>query len=205
MIVELPPVIVPARRLARLAGLGLVVAAVSTLAGHLAADPGLTAWGATISDYAAADRGGAVETGMFLCGLSSLLLLVALHLARQPLTWLASAGMGVWSAGLLIAAYVPTDPLGEPLSMNGQIHRYASVTAFVALVIACVSLGRRLGEAAWLRVLTAVAGTAGVAMLVSAEIGHRVMIGAAERILTAAQILALILLAVRVSRQPQDH
>ncbi|NUT32913.1 MAG: DUF998 domain-containing protein [Hamadaea sp.] len=191
-----------AAALAAVSGTGLAVAALSVMAGHLEADPILSPTAATISDYAATDRGGAVESGMLLTGLSSLLLLAALVVVRAPLTWPVRIGFGVWSVGLLVSAYVPTDPFGMPLSSDGYIHRYASMAAFVGLLIGCGLLVRRLrahshwrptaGPMAW---LTGIAAVGGLFMLLTAGFGDRVLIGLAERVLTAAQVIGLLLLA----------
>jgi len=193
--------------LAATAGLGLIAAAVSILAGHLQADPGLSPTAATISDYAATDRGGAVESGMFLCGLASLLLLAALTVVRAPLSWPIRLGAAAWSAGLIVAAYVPTDQFGLPLSTSGYIHRYASLAAFVGLLIACALLVRRmLADPAWRAVarlvgwLTGAAAIGGAVMLATAEVGDRVLIGLFERVLTGAQLAALVVLAYQAWR-----
>ncbi|MEV6966757.1 DUF998 domain-containing protein [Hamadaea sp. NPDC051192] len=164
-----------------LALFGLLLSAFLIVAGHLDGD-GLSPWIHTISDYAAADRGGAVETGMGLAALATLALLPSVYRADR----LAAVLLSVWSGALLVATVLPTDPVGEALSQTGYLHRYASTVAFAALLAA----GLRLG----FRRLTGVGVAGGVAMLASTYLFHRYAIGLTERVMAAAELSMLIAL-----------
>ncbi|MEV0267445.1 DUF998 domain-containing protein [Hamadaea sp. NPDC050747] len=166
---------------------GFLLSVLLTVAGHLDGN-GLSPWAHTISDYAAADRGGAVETAMGLAALATLALLPSLHRADR----LATALLSVWSGALLVATVVPTDPVGEVLSTTGYVHRYASTVAFAALLAA----GLRLG----FRRLTAAGAAAALAMLASTYLLHRYAIGLTERVMAAAEFGMLIALTWRLLR-----
>ncbi len=166
-----------------------------TVAGHFGADPGLSPWAHTISDFAASDRGGLVESAMGLAAVSTAALL--------PYVRRAVAGLlAIWATGLLVAAAVPTDPVGQVLSTAGYLHRYASVAAFAALLGAGVLLAREARSRAtgWMTVL---GGLSAAAMVVSTFLLDRVAIGLTERVLAAAGIAVLIQVALRhvASRQ----
>ncbi|NUR74645.1 MAG: DUF998 domain-containing protein [Hamadaea sp.] len=166
---------------------GLLLSGLLTIVGHLDGD-GLSPWEHTISDYAAADRGGAVETAMALAALATLGLLPSLYRSHR----LATVLLSVWSGALLVATVVPTDPVGEALSAAGYLHRYASTVAFAALLAA----GLRLG----FRRLTGVGMAGGLAMLASTYLLHRYAIGLTERVMAAAELGMLIVLAGRLLR-----
>ncbi len=169
---------------------GLVLSAVMTVAGHFGADPGLSPWAHTISDFAAADRGGLVEFAMALAAVSTVALLPELR--RR----LAAALLAVWSAGLLVAAIVPTDPVGQALSTAGYVHRYASAAAFASLLGAGAVLARGIRPIGW---LTALGSVAGAAMVASTYVFDRVAVGLAERVLAVAGVGLLIRLALHLT------
>ncbi|HEX6684029.1 MAG TPA: DUF998 domain-containing protein [Candidatus Limnocylindrales bacterium] len=153
---------------------GLSLSAILVLAGHFEADPGLSPWADTISDFAASDRGGPVEFAMGLAALSTL-----------PLVAKGRFLLGLWSAALLVATIVPTDPAGHALSTMGYVHRYASAVAFAALLAA----GWRIH-----RGLTIVGAVSGAAMLASAYLLDRFAIGLTERVMALAGIGLLLTL-----------
>ncbi|MGW0805322.1 DUF998 domain-containing protein [Nonomuraea sp. NPDC002799] len=193
--------------LARISGVALAVAAVLVVAGHFEADDNLSAFGSTISDFAASDRGGAVETGMFVAGVASLILLVVLRATRAPLTRTTIALLLLWSVGVIASAVIPTNPAGMDLTTTGYVHRYVSFAAFAVLPVAGLILARHLsrqpswrGVAAPVRGLAIVVLAAGAAMLFAAFPGHRVLIGLAERLLVLAAIGMLGVLNVRAHR-----
>lgn len=186
----LAPVLAPL-----LGGLAAVLAVLGVLAGHFDT-PSLSPWVHTISDYAAADRGGPVETGIFLAGLGALPLVPALWRLSKTVALLAAS----WVAGLAVTAIVPTDPLGHlTMSTAGYVHRYASTVAFASLVIAGVMLARRL-RSLTCSVLSGLAVLGGVWVTWATYFGDRLLIGLAERLLAAAMLGLLIVLSGRIAR-----
>ncbi|MEV7618178.1 DUF998 domain-containing protein [Streptomyces sp. NPDC089799] len=171
-------------------------------------DPGLSPLSLTISDFAALDRGGPIETTMALLGVASSALLVMAHARLPSMRGLVSALLAVWAVGLVVAAVVPTDPLAAELSTPAQVHRYASIAAFVALPAAGLLLARRLDAdhqgrrtARSLRALSWAALAGAVVMAYSAGPGGRELIGLAERLLLGCEVVLLGLLG----RYVQQH
>lgn len=205
-----PRLLTPAR--ARLLALvtagGAVLATVLTVLAHVASAPGMDAVSLTISDYAVSDRGTPMVAAMFVLGAASLALPLGLRAAGSGVGRLPATLLLGWSGGLIAAAAIPTDPLGTaPLSTQGYVHRYVSVTAFVCLPVAVLLAVRRLGaDPRWqgglrpVRALavTSVVGLAGLYLV--AYPGDRVMMGLVQRILVATEVLLLALLAVRLYR-----
>ncbi|WP_285662699.1 DUF998 domain-containing protein [Actinorhabdospora filicis] len=178
-----------------LGGLAALLAVLGVLAGHFDTTT-LSPWVHTISDYAAADRGGPVETGIFLAGLGALPLIPALWRLSKTAACLA----GAWVAGLIVTAIVPTDPLGHvTMSTAGYVHRYASTVAFAALVIAAVILARRLRSVLY-AVLSGLSILGGLWVTWATYCGGRVLIGLGERVLAFAMLTLLIVLAGRIAR-----
>ncbi|WCD90886.1 hypothetical protein KPP03845_107315 [Streptomyces xanthophaeus] len=161
-------------------------------------DPGLSPLAYTVSDFAALDRGGPIETTMALLGGVSAVLLVVTRKRIALMRGLPSVLLGVWAVGLVVAALVPTDPLTSDLSAPAHVHRYASVLAFTALPAAGLLLSRRIGTgrgaegtARWLSVLSCAAFAAAVVMAYAAGPGGRELIGLAERVLLGCEVALL--------------
>jgi hypothetical protein len=123
--------------------------------------------------------------------------------------------LGVWCAGLVVCALVPVDPAGAARSLNGQVHNYAALTAFLALPGAAWTLTRRSSaHCPWeprrstIRRL-AVASLLGVAVLLGSFLwqlgatpGHpELTMGLFERALFTID-LALLLTLVRPLLRP---
>lgn len=156
-------------------------------------DPGLDPLSLTVSDFAALDRGGPIETAMASLGLISLLLLAVARRGLPAFRGLPSVLLAVWGAGLVLAAVVPTDPLTTTLTGSAHVHRYASVAAFAALPVAGLVLARRLAPGAartarWLRLLSWAALLGAGLMAYSAGPGHRELIGLVERVLLGCEV-----------------
>jgi hypothetical protein len=165
--------------------------------GQVGPDPQFDPLALTVSDYAVADRGGATDWAMLTLAAST----VALAFALPRVSRLARSLLGVFAAGMLVAAVAPTDE-GLALSTTGHVHRYASVAAFVVLPAAGFLLARRsasrLGWAApTLRRLATATVVFMAAMLASQALAGRALIGLAERLLLAAGVAMLAVLAVR--------
>lgn len=98
-----------------------------------------------ISHYVHAPRGGwLIPLGTLVMAVASAALLwVAAACTRRGRT--GAVLLGVWTAGLLVAAGFPTDPPGrwdQPPSIAGMLHGVAALLAFAALPAAAVLLGR---------------------------------------------------------------
>ncbi|MCL7424874.1 DUF998 domain-containing protein [Streptomyces sp. YS415] len=189
---------------------GAVVLAVNAaLWSPLDTDPQLSPLSLTVSDFAALDRGGPIETTMALLGVMSLLLLVVARGRVKAVRGLPSLLLAVWGFGLLLAAVVPTDPLTTELSTSAYVHRYASVAAFGALPAAGLLLARRLrsdpraaGTVRWLRVLAWAAILGAALMAYSAGPGGRELIGLVERLLLGSEVALLGVLGRFIHQQP---
>jgi hypothetical protein len=177
---------------------GLVLSGVMAIAGHFSADPALSPSAHTISDFAAADRGGLVEFAMGLAALSTCALLPSLRRFGR----LAVGLLTTWSVALMVATVIATDPVGEPLGTMGYIHRYASAVAFAALLAAGLRLAQKLpwrGLSRTIRGLSAAGLTGAVAMLASTYVFDRIAIGVAERVMAFAELAILVAVAARIS------
>lgn len=185
--------------------LGLAVAIVSTVVGHLGVGPGYDPLRLTVSDYALSNRGTAIEVAMVALAVGALALVAAFRAAGVRVGGWPAVLMSVWSAGLLIAAAFPTDPLtATSMSTAAYVHRYASVTAFVVLPIAAVGLASRLPAGGPTRHLVrrlAIGCGVGLAVLwYDAFPGGRYLMGLVERGLIGLEIVVLAVLSVGVLR-----
>jgi hypothetical protein len=174
----------------------VALAVSAALFAPLDTDPGLSPLSLTVSDFAALDRGGPIETTMALLGLVSLALLTAARARLVQVRGLPSALLAVWGVGLVLAAAVPTDPLTTQLSGSAQVHRWASVAAFAALPAAGLLLSRRLATEPrspfrLLRALSWASLAGAVLMACSAGPGDRELIGLAERLLLGCEVALL--------------
>jgi hypothetical protein len=116
----------------------------------------------------------------------------------------------LWSAALVVAAVVPTTPLGNDMDTAAQVHRYVSVAAFVSLPAAAALLVPRLAAADdWkpvARVVEWLALAGGFGLLAITYValpGERVLIGLVERVLLGVEVALLGVLAawlVRLAR-----
>jgi hypothetical protein len=187
---------------------GFALAAALVVDGHVDPNDDLNPWALTVSDFAVSDRGGVVDVAMGVMAVASLVLLLALRRAGTRVGAWVTALFAVWSAGLLAAAFVPTDEPGLPLSAAGYIHRYASVAAFLALPIAGWLLARHVPNGRWVRATALLSVGLALAMVWSAFPGGRVLIGLAERLLLVAETGLLVALAWprhRIRRNSDDR
>jgi hypothetical protein len=98
----------------------------------------------TISEYALSSVGWAFNVGVVALAVGSLAVAAGLVIAG-----LARAGslgialIGVWSAALLVIMFYPKHNWAVGPSVNGQIHRVASIVAFLVLPLAVLLLTRR--------------------------------------------------------------
>jgi hypothetical protein len=185
----------------------IVFAVVAVVVGQLDPDPYLDPVNVTISEYAVSDRGGVTEIAMAVLGIGSLALLAGLRAAGAPVRGVPERLLMVWSGALVVAAVIPTTPIGQNLDLAAQIHRYVSVAAFVSLPAAGALLVPRLAASAdWKPVARAVewvalAGGFGLLAITYVALpGERVMIGLVERLLLGAEVALLAVLAAWLVR-----
>ncbi|MFG1697335.1 DUF998 domain-containing protein [Nonomuraea sp. NPDC049309] len=183
----------------------ILFSVVAVVAGQLVPDQRLDLVNITVSEYAVADRGGVTETAMAVLGIGSLALLLGLRASGAPVRGWPERLLMVWSGALVVAAAVPTTPIGQDLDLTAQIHRCASVAAFVSLPAAGALLVPRLAsDARWKPVARAVewvslAGGFGLLAITYVALpGERVMIGLVERLLLGAEVALLAVLAGRL-------
>jgi hypothetical protein len=197
-----------ARRLYPLiACLAIVFAVVGIVVGQFVPDPYLNPLNVTVSEYAVSDRGGVTEVAMAVLGLGSIILIQALRKAGAPIKGMPERLMWIWSGALVIAAIIPTTPIGQDLTLTAQIHRYVSVAAFVSLPAAAALMVPRLAaHEAWKPIARtvewlALAGGLGLLAITYVALpGERVMIGLVERLLLGAEVAVLAVLAAWLVR-----
>ena len=173
----------------------------------------------TISEYALSSVGWAFNVGVVALAVGSLAIaagLVVAGLARAGS--LGIALIGVWSAALLVIMFFPKHNWAVGPSVNGQIHRVASIVAFLVLPIAVLLLTRGPRSSAgaerqprpaparvarWLGVLS-LAWFAPIfgALLLSPVTGtpwwRAIPLGLVERGLVISEVLAVIALGIWV-------
>ncbi|HEY5848808.1 MAG TPA: DUF998 domain-containing protein [Microlunatus sp.] len=135
------------RLLATLGLLGPLVAA--TLVGALHVLPQtaeISPVRRTISEYALTDTAWAFNLGVVALALGSLAILVAAALAGLGRVHSAGFVLGLaWVVALLAIVVFPKHNWAVGPSANGQVHRVASLVAFVCLPLAVLLLTRRRG------------------------------------------------------------
>lgn len=130
---------------AGIAGALLAVVLVGTL--HLLRQTaGISPVRRTISEYALTDLGWAFNLGAVALALGSLCVFAALVVAGQARRGSLGVALGIaWSAALLVVVMFPKHNWAIGPSTNGQIHRVASIVAFLCLPLAVLLLSRRTG------------------------------------------------------------
>jgi len=167
----------------------------------------------TISEYALTDVGWMFNAAVIATAASSGAVFFALLLTRQA-TW-RSIGLlfgGLWVAGLLVIVAFPKHNWAIGPSMDGQVHRIASVVAFLSLPIGVMLLTRRRAGTAGRRSSRATfwLGAASlawfspliVAMLMAPRTGtpwfRAIPLGLIERGLVITEVSAVVALALWV-------
>jgi hypothetical protein len=165
----------------------------------------------TISEYQLTDLGWAFNAGVLAIAADSAVLLVVL--VRDRLAGRGGAVlMSGWIAGLLVLTAFPKHNWAIGPSATGQVHRMASLVAFLCLPIAVMLIAGRRGGGLPRGLASAAMALSGLALvwfvpIVVAMAGHRagglpwwqaIPLGLIERGLALTQIVALCLLAVAV-------
>jgi hypothetical protein len=142
-----------------------------------------------------------------LLGLGALLLLIALahgtSVARGGLFWL-----GVYAASRVAIAWFPIDLPGAPVTAVGRVHLALAAAAFTAIAFAAADLTPSLadqpgwdGASGLLSVLRWAVVAAAVATLVTRVVVQlRGVFGLVERLLYAATVAFLLVVAVEAVR-----
>jgi hypothetical protein len=161
-----------------------------------------------VSDYGAGPYRWFYSTIVVSLGLGALLLLLALargtDVAAGGLIWL-----GVYAVTRLAIAWFPHDLEGKPVTPVGRVHLALAAAAFAAIAFAAADLAPALGDQPgwdgasdligvlrWAVIVTAFATLlARVALPV-----RRVAFGLVERLLYAASIAFLVVVAVEAVR-----
>src|SRR6478609_3412641 len=97
----------------------------------------------TISEYALTDLGWAFNIGAAALALGSVCILAALVVIGRARHGSLGVALGmVWAAALLVVVLFPKHNWAVGPSTNGQIHRVASLIAFLCLPVAVLLLTR---------------------------------------------------------------
>jgi hypothetical protein len=160
-----------------------------------ALNPQWDAFGTMASHYVNGRAGWIVPTSLLAMGIASAILTIRSPL-KGPGRWL----LGVWSAGVLVAAVAPADPPGgwdRPPSMAGTVHGVGGLLAFLVLPVAAAFLARTpaLRLAAGFLAVTALTFwifwldvLGGPSLSVA---GHPSLVGAVERLLLLGALVWL--------------
>lgn len=137
----------PEKLLAAVGLLGPLVGAALVGALHvLPATAGISPYSRTISEYALTGNGWAFNLGTVALAVGSLLILIALSRAGLARARSVEFSLGLlWVAALLTVVVFPKHNWAVGPSANGQIHRVASLVAFLCLPLAVLLLTRRRG------------------------------------------------------------
>lgn len=158
---------------------GLVIALYVEIVNAGAVDPLST----TFSEYVHTEQGARlVGVAMLATGFGALTVAGGVRLAGAVP---ASRLIAVFGIGLCVLAVFPQEPMDQPLTWHGAIHRHVALAAFTALPLAGVLLGhaRRLSYAA----LAALAVFVGTFVF-----DVRAVSGLAERILLLLDLALLV-------------
>jgi len=168
----------------------------------------------TISEYQLTDLGWAFNAGVLAIAVGSTALLVVL--VRDRLTGVAGAVLlSGWIAGLLVLTAFPKHNWAIGPSATGQVHRMASLVAFLCLPIAIMVIAGERRAGLPRGVVRAATVLAGLALLwfvpiVVAMARHRagglpwwqaIPLGLIERGLALTEIVVLVLLCVGALRR----
>jgi len=200
-----------ARRLAGLGGAAVTVALVLFAWLHLTGPSAALDWRTrTISQYALLDNGWAFDTATLLLAAGSAAILAALVRARVIGAGSGSAAaLALWVAGLIGVVWFEKHNWAVGPSPSGDIHRAASVVAFLSLPAAALLAGvpRLRGPHPRAAAVITLAGMVSLlcfspilwAVLTEPWTGVRwwraIPLGAVERVLGLAEVTTLLLMA----------
>ena len=131
-----------------LGGIGALLVLVGTgaiLVLHVVGPTSLISWyRRTISEYAYTSLGWVFDTGVVLISAGSLLVTAGL-LTAGVVRWTSPAAVALlaWSVGLVVLVLFPKHDWSVGPSAHGQIHRVASLIAFLSVPVAALIIGIR--------------------------------------------------------------
>jgi hypothetical membrane protein len=175
----------------------------------------------TISEYALHETGWIFNLGVAALALGSFAVFIALTRAglTRPGSW-GAIGLSIWSLGLAGVVYFPKHNWSVGPSISGDIHRVASLAAFIALPIGAIAIAwqwRR--HALWSRYakwtlasaflalafFSVLLGAVALQPVTGVRWWRAIPLGAVERGLGAAEVMAVLALgwwSVRAHRSP---
>jgi hypothetical protein len=175
----------------------------------------------TISAYALQDNGWQFNAAVLVLAAGSLAALAALVGARVvSATSGAAIGLALWSASLAAVVYFPKHNWAAGPSIEGDLHRVASVVAFLSLPVAALLAARGglrhepwRGHARWtlafgvlsLLWFTPIVGAILLEPFTGVRWWRAIPLGAVERALVVSEIVTLLALgwwAIRAHRAP---
>lgn len=172
----------------------------------------------TISEHGLGPQGWIFAVAVVLLAAGSAA--IGVGLARRKLAGVVGTlALMSWSVGLLVAATFPKHDWAVGPSLNGTIHRWGSVVAFVSLPIAALIIARPWRHPEW-RSSAVIAYVLGIgsALVIAGMatvmwIGSRsglawwqvMPLGLAERVLAGVEVATLVALGVWASRSAQSR
>jgi len=169
----------------------------------------------TISEYALTSSAWAFNVAVVALALATVAVLAgAVRLQRVPMVSVATLCGALWVAGLLTLVSFPKHnwALGGP-STSGQVHRLASLVAFLALPIAAMAIARRRPNvrnpvaarlAFWLAALSLLWFTPLIVAIIRSPRAwwQAIPLGLVERGMAVTEVAAIVALAL-VVRSPE--
>ncbi|GAB3809695.1 DUF998 domain-containing protein [Micromonospora zhanjiangensis] len=161
----------------------------------------------TLSDYALRSYGWIFDVGTTVLAVGSVTLLGPALLRRVTVP-VEAICFGCWCLGLVVLTVFPRDPVGVPVSLVGEIHRFAAVATLVGLPLgALLTAARRPRH--MLRV-PARAVTVGALVCLAALVPFVISyltgsplkpyVGLIERLVSVGEIGLLLLVGLRLHR-----
>ena len=185
----------------------------SMLALHVV-QPGLSPLNEAVSFYVHGRYGWLLTLGLVALSFGSLAIAIGLGVRRAS-SFLGVLLMGAWSAAVLLGGVFSTDPSGNwdrPPSISGTIHGVAAMIAFTVFPLATIALVPSFRQdRRWqllygtLKALTTAVVVTYVAFMASlapvfVRPGPPILLGLTERLLLAAYIAWLAVVAVGLLR-----
>jgi hypothetical protein len=202
--------------------LAIVVAVVAVGTLHIVPPSDrLDPWRRTISEYALLDNGWVFNSAVILIAAGSLGVVAALLLTGllRPASF-AFAGLALWSAGMIGVVVFPKHNWAVGPSLSGDLHRVASLVAFVALPVGAVALGRAWWRhEVWRRWAWATLGLGAASLLAFSPLLYAIVsapltgvrwwrvfpLGAVERVLVLTEVATVLAIAVWSARAGMRH
>lgn len=160
-----------------------------------------------VSDYVNGSWGALFTVVVLAHGTGNLGITLGLarEVGREPLARLGVTTLLVATAGLFVTGLFPTDPIGQPRTIIGMVHRGAATTSFIVELLALVLLGvafRRLPAWRAFAPATLALGTVAALALLWFLVGEQAdwLPGLAERAALGTFTLWELLTAIRLVR-----